>query len=756
MREQLTGQQKVEDSAWVADQKSFIEETRDNRNEEKSDGLKRGDELSILEYMERGKNDLWMFDNAHRRVFRHLIARPGIVRFNHDTFPRRARAIGLSERGELYLPRLFLDSFYDMEYVLDSLTKFSFNSARGAEASLQMFAMWGAPGVAKSKLVDFMRDNLNDAPLLHLKGCPIKDHPLLIIPKHLRDHYAVALGIKIPKDEDVCLVCRHNLETKYDWKWEDFPVEVNTISSRRNVGSAAVAPYDPNTTGSEVLIGDEKFWLPGSVPLAERLRFEIGAFAQASGGILEFREIFKAPKEVRNLPLIATQDKQWPTPNYYEWVSSNFFIIVHANIPEVVRWRMQEDNDAFFDRIDSKLVPYTLSFRGEERIYEKMLARGEKPRELSEEETEEMEEAKAGITKSMLVPSPELLIDSNNEPHKGRFSITFPAQFAIASRLTLQGEGDQEELMGSQLRSTIIALDGGAEDFDANDYFDAHPTDGFKGLSTRFVVKAIDDAHAVALLRWDRKINSSGESKLERKTACMTLEDVRYALERRLRQEVTLASLSESKREVAKWSRWLELVGGNEGSFTYAFHRALKQVIYVELQENGILDDIVGAEKIKREITEVFEQYKIMLFLSQEHEAENGSASESIDEEFMHAIERLIGVSESAAKEFRAALSREMEERRRAHDSLSPENLSNDPFEEIRRAAEQYVLLTRRDEYLRDILDYAKSRATTALSFERSSLSKLPGFCRLCAVWALEQVCSPVVRQPDKPDQPVA
>ena len=122
----------------------------------------------------------------------------------------------------------------------------------------------------------------------------------------------------------------------------------------------------------------------------------------------------------------------------------------------------------------------------------------------------------------------------------------------------------------------------------------------------------------------------------------------------------------------------------------------------------------------------------------------------------MYAIERLIGVSESAAKEFRAALSREMEARRRAHDSLALENLSNDPFDEIRRAAEQYVLLTRRDEYLKAILDYAKSRATTALSFEKSRLSKLPGFCRLCAVWALEQVCSPVVRQPDKPDQPVA
>ena len=79
-------------------------------------------------------------------------------------------------------------------------------SAKGEE-SRQVLLLMGPVGAGKSALVDHIKRSMESKPIYAIKGCPINEEPLHLLPRSLRSKFENMLGVKI--EGDLCPVCRH-------------------------------------------------------------------------------------------------------------------------------------------------------------------------------------------------------------------------------------------------------------------------------------------------------------------------------------------------------------------------------------------------------------------------------------------------------------------------------------------------------------------------------------------------------------------
>ena len=74
------------------------------------------------------------------------------------------------------------------------------------EESRQVLLLMGPVGAGKSALVDAVKRALETAdPMYHLRGCPIREEPLHLLPRGLRDTFKEILGIHIEGDLMSCM-----------------------------------------------------------------------------------------------------------------------------------------------------------------------------------------------------------------------------------------------------------------------------------------------------------------------------------------------------------------------------------------------------------------------------------------------------------------------------------------------------------------------------------------------------------------------
>ena len=172
----------------------------------------------------------------------------------------------------------------------------------------------GPVGAGKSALVESVKKSLECAdPYYYLDGCPIKEEPLHLIPRSLRDDFEEILGVHI--EGDLCPVCRHRLMNEFDGKYENFPVKQSTFSQRGRRGIATVPPMDANSQDVSVLIGTEDISKLDLYPEDDpRVLSLNGAFNVGNRGIVEFVEVFKNEIEFLHTMLTATQEKRVPSP----------------------------------------------------------------------------------------------------------------------------------------------------------------------------------------------------------------------------------------------------------------------------------------------------------------------------------------------------------------------------------------------------------------------------------------------------------
>jgi serine protein kinase len=153
------------------------------------------------------------------------------------------------------------------------------------------------------------------------------------------------------------------------------PVERIFISEAGRVGVGTYAPHDPTTADIADLVG--------SVDLSKVAEFGdegdprawswSGAVYAASRGMLEMIEILKVKREFLYLLLTLTQEKNVKVSRF-PLIHLDETILAHTNLAEFRKFLQESENEALLDRMVIIQVPYTLNYKDEARIYQKLIS----------------------------------------------------------------------------------------------------------------------------------------------------------------------------------------------------------------------------------------------------------------------------------------------------------------------------------------------------------------------------------------------
>lgn len=427
--------------------KEFIEIDREKGNTLRFEG-------SFLDYLEIVKENPEVVILAHKRIHEMINSR-GVEELKAEENPRIRKIYGndlIRKYG------FFRDEFYGIDKVIMKLASYFKSAAMKGEEARQVLYLVGPVGAGKSSIVESLKSALEDCePVYALKGCPMHEEPLHLIPKRLRPRFEEMLGVQI--EGDLCPVCKYRLTHEFKGIYEDFPVERTEFSIRSRKGVGVVPPVDPNNQDTSILTGSVDISKMDLYSEDDPRIFSLnGAFNVGNRGLVEFIEVFKNDVEYLHTIITATQEKSVPSPGKGSMIYFDGVIVAHSNEAEWNKFKSDHTNEAILDRIVKVEVPYCLELDEEVKIYQKILKR------------------------------------SNFNAHIAPHTIEIAAMFAILSRLTPSAKADAMTKLkiynGEEIveKGTTKKIDIGELREEAGQY------EGMKGISTRFIIKTIDNA----------------------------------------------------------------------------------------------------------------------------------------------------------------------------------------------------------------------------------------------------------------------
>ena len=391
---------------------------------------------------------------AHKRLYNQIMSYG--LELLDETDPRCHK---LFDGDSVKIYNYFEKHFFGMERPLEKVMRFLRSASMKGEESRQVLLLLGPVGAGKSALIEHIKGALEQCePIYVLEGCPIREEPLHLIPRSLREEFEKTYKIKI--EGDLCPVCRHRLIHDLDGDYTKFPIEQASFSVRGRKGVGVVPPMDPNTQDTSLLIGSEDISKLDLYPEDDpRVLSLNGAFNVGNRGIVEFVEVFKNEIEFLHTMITATQEKNVPSPGKQAMIYFDGVILAHCNEAEWNKFKSEHTNEAILDRIVRVNVPYTLEFDQEVKIYKKLIDRSD--------------------------------FDCHIAPH----TLEIAAMFAVLSRLKGSSKVDPLTKMKIYNGEEIVEK-GLIKKVDIKDLREEVEDEGMTGISTRFVMKAIDAALA--------------------------------------------------------------------------------------------------------------------------------------------------------------------------------------------------------------------------------------------------------------------
>ena len=367
------------------------------------------------------------------------------------------------ENGDNGKVKLFSRELFGIDPALERIVDYFKAASAGSEVGRRLLLLLGPPSGGKSSLVILMKRGMeeyshtDEGALYALKGSPLHENPLSLVPHTLRAEFRDTYGVDI--QGDLSPYCQSVLEDEYDGDFMRYPVERIFLSEAKRVGVGTYAPHDPTTADIADLIG--------SVDLAKVSEFGdegdprawswSGAVYSASRGLLEMIEILKVKREFLYLLLTLTQEKNVKVSRF-PLIHVDETILAHTNLAEFRKFLQEKENEALLDRMVIVQVPYTMNYRDEAKIYRKLIAQAPTFR------------------------------DVHLDPH----ALELAALFAVLSRLK---PSEREDLDLSK-KVKLYAGDD-VEGFSHNEVDKIHaeyPEEGLSGVSPRFVVNALSNA----------------------------------------------------------------------------------------------------------------------------------------------------------------------------------------------------------------------------------------------------------------------
>ncbi|MCO4851541.1 serine/threonine protein kinase PrkA [Bacillus vallismortis] len=319
-------------------------------------------EGTFADYLQIIKENPMVAQSAHSRVF-NMIKDSGIEevdgRKKYSFFDREL--FGLEES----LERLVEEYFHP--------------AAKRLDVRKRILLLMGPVSGGKSTLVTMLKKGLeaytltDNGAVYAIKGCPMHEDPLHLIPHHLRDDFYREYGIRIEGSLSPLNVMR--LEEEYGGRIEDVKVERIFFSEDKRTGIGTFSPSDPKSQDIADLTGSIDFSTIaeyGSESDPRAYRFD-GELNKANRGMMEFQEMLKCDEKFLWHLLSLTQEGNFKAGRF-ALISADELIVAHTNETEYRSFISNKKNEALHSRIIVMPVPYNLKVSEEERIYEKMIA----------------------------------------------------------------------------------------------------------------------------------------------------------------------------------------------------------------------------------------------------------------------------------------------------------------------------------------------------------------------------------------------
>lgn len=568
---------------------------------------------TLLDYLDivRREPDVAML--AHERMY-HIILAPGVETIKAEEDPRLRRIFG---NDTLRRYQFFAADFFGIDKVIMEIVRYFHSAAMRGEESRQVLYLVGPVGSGKSSLMETLKRALeNGPPVYALQGCPMREEPLHLIPKHLRERFQEILGVHI--EGDLCPICRYRLLNEFNGEYEHFPVVLRKYSIRSRQGVAVVPPVDPNNQDTSVLVGSVDISKMDLYPEDDpRVLSLNGAFNAGNRGIVEFIEIFKNDVEYLHAILTATQEKSIPSPGKNSMIYFDGIILAHSNEAEWNKFKADHTNEAILDRIVKIEVPYCLELDQEIKIYQKILRK------------------------------------SNFVAHIAPRTIEMASIFAILSRLNPSARVDMITKMRIYNGEEIVQKDS-TQRIDIQELREEAGREGFGGISTRFIMKAID--------------NALSESEHDCINPIIVLESLIKA--------VRAADFPEEERK--------RLLVYLQDTVKKEYHRILEK----EITKAFIHGYREQAETLFNNYIDHAEAYVNRMKLKDRNTGEELEP----DEAFLESIEAGIGLSGAAARGFRHDVTAYMFSLLRSHKKID-----HDSYEPLREAIEKKLMASVRE-----------------------------------------------------------
>jgi len=312
-------------------------------------------------YLDLLKQKPWIGQSAHSRIY-NMIVSQGISQVNgHKRY------------------HFFEETFYGLENTLERLVEEYFHpAAKGLDVKKRILLLMGPVSGGKSTLVAQLKKGLerytrtDQGAVYAIKGCPMAEDPLHLIPEHLRDDFYEEYGIRIRGLLTPLNALR--LEEEYGGKIENVKIERIFFSESKRRGIGTFVPSDPKSQDISELTGSIDFstiatYGTESDPRAYRFDGELNI---ANRGVMEFQEMLKVDERFLWNLLSLTQEGNFKTGRY-SLISADSLIIAHTNEAEFRYFTQSDRNEALRSRMLVIPVPYTLHVSAEEKIYEQRI-----------------------------------------------------------------------------------------------------------------------------------------------------------------------------------------------------------------------------------------------------------------------------------------------------------------------------------------------------------------------------------------------
>ena len=236
------------------------------------------------------------------------------------------------------------------------------------------------------------------------------------------------------------------------------PIETRSFSKRNRIGIGVVPPVDPNNQDTSVLIGSEDISKLDQYSEGDPRVLELnGALNVGNRGLVEFIEVFKNETEYLHAMITATQEKVIPAPGRHGMVYVDTCIVAHSNEAEWQKFKADHTNEAILDRIVVVKVPYNLRLSEEVKIYQKIIR------------------------------------NSDFRAHVAPHTLELASMFAILSRLEPTSKCDLMTKLQLYNGEEVIEK-GRTKKIDVQELKEDTKREGMSGISTRFIMKALDNA----------------------------------------------------------------------------------------------------------------------------------------------------------------------------------------------------------------------------------------------------------------------